>query len=98
MEKGLYRPEFGTVMAALQIESVAATVETDWRQSLPVLTNGNVTLRELELGDAPSLLAMLTTKKLHGLFLLRPRRRTASSASSRGRISSARPVSTPVSR
>jgi RimJ/RimL family protein N-acetyltransferase len=45
-------------------ENSAATVETDWRQSLPVLTSGNVTLRELELSDAPSLLAMLTTEEV----------------------------------
>jgi RimJ/RimL family protein N-acetyltransferase len=59
METGLYRP-----MDTMLAESSAATVETDWRQSLPVLTSGNVTLRELELGDAPSLLAMLTTEEV----------------------------------
>ena len=64
MEKGLYRPEFETAMAAMPIESVLATVETDWRQSLPVLTSDGVTLRELEPGDAPSLLAMLTTEEV----------------------------------
>ena len=60
MESGLYQP-MATIMLA---ESSAATVETDWRQSLPVLTSGSVTLRELELGDAPSLLAMLTTEEV----------------------------------
>ena len=61
MESGLYQP-----MATILAESGAApaTVETDWRQSLPTLTNGSVTLRELELSDAPSLLAMLTTEEV----------------------------------
>jgi RimJ/RimL family protein N-acetyltransferase len=38
----------------------AATASTDWRQRLPVLTGSLVTLRPLELRDAPSLLALLT--------------------------------------
>lgn len=59
MESGLYQP-----MATILAESAAATVETDWRQSLPVLTSDSVTLRELELSDAPSLLAMLTTEEV----------------------------------
>lgn len=42
----------------------AATVSTDWRQRLPVLTGTMITLRELELGDAPSLLSMLTTEEV----------------------------------
>ena len=50
-------------MVTMQRESVA-TVETDWRQSLPVLTSDSVTLRELELSDAASLLAMLTTEEV----------------------------------
>ena len=39
----------------------AAFKTTDWRQALPVLQAGAVTLRELRLADAPSLLQMLTT-------------------------------------
>jgi RimJ/RimL family protein N-acetyltransferase len=39
-------------------------VITDWRQTLPVMTGSMVTLRELELRDAPSLLAMLTTAEV----------------------------------
>jgi len=62
METGLYRTT-GTMLT--ETTTVATTTgETDWRQSLPVLTSGNVTLRELELGDAPSLLAMLTTEEV----------------------------------
>ena len=37
---------------------------TDWRQSLPVLAGAKVTLRELRLSDAPSLLAMLATEEV----------------------------------
>jgi RimJ/RimL family protein N-acetyltransferase len=39
-------------------------VSTDWRESVPVLTGRMVTLRELELLDAPALLAMLTTEEV----------------------------------
>ena len=42
----------------------AVTLETNWRQSLPVLTGTMVTLRELRLSDAPSLLAMLSTEEV----------------------------------
>jgi [ribosomal protein S5]-alanine N-acetyltransferase len=34
---------------------------TDWRRVLPILRAGAVTLRELRLSDAPTLLEMLTT-------------------------------------
>ena len=37
---------------------------TNWRQALPVLTGGGVTLRELTLADAPALLAMLATEEV----------------------------------
>jgi ribosomal-protein-alanine N-acetyltransferase len=36
-------------------------VTTDWRQSLPTLRAGHVTLRDLRQSDAPSLVAMLST-------------------------------------
>jgi RimJ/RimL family protein N-acetyltransferase len=39
-------------------------VSTNWRQALPVLTAGGVTLRELELTDAPALLAMLSADEV----------------------------------
>ena len=60
MEKGLYQPAVATVSAGASIESV----ETNWRHALPVLTSAGVTLRELELSDAPALLAMLTTEEV----------------------------------
>ena len=37
---------------------------TKWRQALPVLAGRGVTLRELEIGDAPALLAMLSTEEV----------------------------------
>lgn len=61
MATGFYNPE--SDVAAALVENVA-TVSSDWRQSLPALTSGSVTLRELELSDAPSLLAMLTTEEV----------------------------------
>ena len=39
----------------------SAVVGSDWRLGLPDLTEFGVTLRELQLSDAPSLLSMLTT-------------------------------------
>ncbi len=46
------------------IEAARATTETNWRRSLPVLTGSMVTLRELRLSDAPSLLAMLAAEEV----------------------------------
>lgn len=60
MEKGLCQP--ATAMHAGV--SSAVTVESNWRQALPVLTGAGITLRELELSDAPSLFAMLTTEEV----------------------------------
>jgi RimJ/RimL family protein N-acetyltransferase len=37
---------------------------TDWRKSLPLLSSDGLTLRELRLSDAPSLLALLTTEEV----------------------------------
>jgi RimJ/RimL family protein N-acetyltransferase len=42
----------------------AATVTSDWRQALPVLTGSMATLRELRLSDAPSLVSMLATEEV----------------------------------
>ncbi len=64
-DRSLHR-ERGTTrtnVPTLAPESTTA-VSTDWRQSLPVLTGSMATLRELELRDAPSLLAMLTTAEV----------------------------------
>ena len=42
----------------------SGATSTTWRQALPVLTGGGVTLRELDLTDAPALLAMLATDEV----------------------------------
>jgi ribosomal-protein-alanine N-acetyltransferase len=39
-------------------------VSTDWRERLPLLAGRKVTLRELRLADAPTLLAMLRTQEV----------------------------------
>jgi RimJ/RimL family protein N-acetyltransferase len=41
-----------------------ATLSSNWRQALPVLTGSTVTLRELEITDAPSLFSMLTPEEV----------------------------------
>jgi ribosomal-protein-alanine N-acetyltransferase len=63
MESGFYRPELDAAMSPQPATGGSASA-TDWRQRLPVLTSSGVTLRELELVDAPSLLAMLTTEEV----------------------------------
>jgi RimJ/RimL family protein N-acetyltransferase len=40
------------------------TTTSDWKQALPVLTGSMVTLRELRISDATSLLAMLSTEEV----------------------------------
>jgi ribosomal-protein-alanine N-acetyltransferase len=61
MEKMPYRDEQSTTVPA----SAAVTmVETDWRRSLPVLEGGAITLRELRMSDAPTLLSMLATDEV----------------------------------
>ena len=66
MEKMPYR-DVDNVELDIQavIAAVSSTVTTsDWRQALPVLTGEKVTLRELRLSDAPSLLSMLNTEEV----------------------------------
>ena len=54
-----------TAVKALPLRDAPPAVTTsDWRQALPVLSAAGVTLRELRLGDAASLLAMLTTEEV----------------------------------
>ena len=70
MERMPYQPhqDAGTKIfpgAAVYAEmSPASTTTTDWKASLPVLHGQCVTLRELQLGDAASLLALLTTEEV----------------------------------
>jgi ribosomal-protein-alanine N-acetyltransferase len=58
MEKMPYQPDMDRAV------STTTTTTTDWRANLPVLTGSKVTLRDLELTDAPSLFAMLTTEEV----------------------------------
>jgi RimJ/RimL family protein N-acetyltransferase len=66
MEKMPYTPEMDRAIAILQTRQVPTTsvVTTDWKTGLPVLTGSRITLRELRVSDAPSLLAMLTTEEV----------------------------------
>ena len=43
---------------------VPAVTTTNWRNALPALQAGDVTLRELRLADAPSLLQMLSSEEV----------------------------------
>ena len=54
------------VMAGMQTAMAhnTATTTSDWKQALPVLTGSMVTLRELRISDAASLLAMLSTEEV----------------------------------
>ena len=49
--------------AALTAQPATLTT-SDWREALPVLATGSITLRELRLSDAASLLQMLTTEEV----------------------------------
>jgi len=65
MEKMPFRDAEGVMDVNAVISAArATTTETNWRQALPVLTGSMVTLRELRLSDAPSLLAMLATEEV----------------------------------
>lgn len=55
MEKMPYQPTTSTP---------STTISSDWREQLPVMSGVRMTLRELELEDAPSLLALLTTDEV----------------------------------
>jgi RimJ/RimL family protein N-acetyltransferase len=55
MEKMPYQPD---------LDNATATIASDWKNALPVLVGTKVTLRELEVSDAPSLFAMLTTEEV----------------------------------
>jgi RimJ/RimL family protein N-acetyltransferase len=65
MEKMPYQPELDrtTTMATTTTTATDVTT-TDWRAGLPVLAGDQITLRELRLTDAPSLLALLTTEEV----------------------------------
>jgi RimJ/RimL family protein N-acetyltransferase len=53
-----------TPQAVIGAATTVQTTTSDWKQALPVLTGSMVTLRELRLSDATSLLAMLSTEEV----------------------------------
>jgi ribosomal-protein-alanine N-acetyltransferase len=66
MEKTPFRDSLlGTnVQAVIAGIRSTDTTTSDWRRALPVLTGSMVTLRELRVSDAPSLLSMLSTEEV----------------------------------
>lgn len=52
------------VQAVIAEATGAGVTTTDWRRGLPELRGVKVTLRDLRLSDAPSLLAMLATEEV----------------------------------
>jgi ribosomal-protein-alanine N-acetyltransferase len=63
MEKMPYREQLD-IEAGTTGGTPWQAVSSDWRTGLPLLCGRQVTLRELRLSDAPSLLAMLTTEEV----------------------------------
>jgi RimJ/RimL family protein N-acetyltransferase len=61
MEKMPYQPDMDRPMTAA---TTTATVTSDWRNAVPVMMGKKVTLRELEVSDAPALFAMLTPEEV----------------------------------
>jgi len=55
---------FNEATMAVRMTMTQPVVSSDWKKGLPVLSGHIVTLRELQLSDAPSLLAMLTTEEV----------------------------------
>lgn len=65
MEKMPFRDvELEMDVNAVMTGATTVTTQSDWRQALPVLAGSMVTLRDLRLSDAPSLLAMLATEEV----------------------------------
>jgi ribosomal-protein-alanine N-acetyltransferase len=69
MEQMPYQPHATTgqpemIRAELAGDQRATITTTDWQRQLPVLQGQGVTLRELELTDAPTLHALLTTEEV----------------------------------
>jgi RimJ/RimL family protein N-acetyltransferase len=58
------RQQTVTNMTHTVVARSTETTTSDWKQALPVLTGSMVTLRELRLSDAPSLLTMLSTEEV----------------------------------
>ena len=64
MEKMPYRDGITPGPAPQSASHAPEVVQSDWKSALPVLTAATITLRELRISDAPSLLAMLATEEV----------------------------------
>jgi RimJ/RimL family protein N-acetyltransferase len=65
MEKMPYQPGMERTLHVIGAQNPAIEVTTsDWRREVPILAGESVTLRELRLSDAASLLTMLTTEEV----------------------------------
>jgi ribosomal-protein-alanine N-acetyltransferase len=65
MEKMPFRDvEPSMDVTAVMAEAMAVTTQSDWRQALPVMAGSMVTLRDLRLSDAPTLLALLSSEEV----------------------------------
>ena len=66
MEKMPFRDAEGlmNVNAVIEAARATTTTQTNWQQVVPVLSGSMVTLRELRLSDAPSLLSMLASEEV----------------------------------
>ena len=65
MEKITYLPDMHSTKLVSSLPAPPPeTVSSDWRERVPVLTGSRVTLRELEIEDAPSLFSMLSTEEV----------------------------------
>jgi RimJ/RimL family protein N-acetyltransferase len=64
MEKMPFRDADPDLDVQAVMDAANSVTTTDWRKALPVLKGSKVTLRELRLSDAPSLLAMLATEEV----------------------------------
>src|SRR3954466_3194757 len=61
------RTETMAMAAAMSVELPGRTAEvvtSDWKNGLPVLQGLSITLRDLQMSDATSLLALLTTEEV----------------------------------
>ena len=59
-----YELDSGALTSTAQTSRARPVTTTNWREALPVLSGNMVTLRELQRGDAASLMTMLTTHEV----------------------------------
>lgn len=65
MEKMPFREAMAVATTARLSETTSTgVISSDWKKGLPVLSSPRVTLRELRMSDAASLLAMLSTEEV----------------------------------